>query len=137
MTAELVRPHVPEHVHSLLSLSAHTIVEASLTADPAIRYVTAHLGALRAAAAVLAARAVPKKKNRSGVASTWVLLPRVAPELAEWSVFFANSAHIRAAAQSGTQHITDRLADDLVRDAQVFREVVCRVLGVPYQEVHL
>lgn len=135
MTAELVRPHLPQQVHHLLGVSAHTIVEASVIADPSIRYVTAHVGALRAAAAVIAARAVPKK--RSGIASTWTLLTRIAPELSEWAVFFASSAHMRAAAEAGTAHVTDRLADDLVREAQAFREAVCRVLGVPHQEVHL
>lgn len=135
MTAELIRPHLPQQTHHLLEVSARTIVEASVIADPSIRYVTAHVGALRAAAAVLAARAIPQKRSR--IANTWTLLTRVAPELSEWAVFFASSSHIRSAAEAGTQRITDRLADDLVRDAQVFREAVCRVLGVPHQEVHL
>lgn len=137
VTLDLSLPptRVTEPVRALLSASARTILEASVLSDPALRYVTAHLGALRAAAAVLAARATPDPR-RSRVRSTWLLLPRVAPELGEWATYFAASATIRAAVDAGTRTVPDRLADDLVRDAESFLAAVCAVLDVPHQPLH-
>jgi hypothetical protein len=61
-----------------------------------------------------------------------VLLERVAPELAEWAAFFAVSATKRAAAEAGhVRVVSDRDADDLVRDVEQFLRVVARVVGLP------
>lgn len=96
------------------------------------RYVSAHLAALRAAAAVLAARARPAPPGGrcSRPASVWTLLARVAPELGEWAAFFAAGAGKRAVAEAGQPHaITVREADDLVRDASTFLELVSATLA--------
>jgi hypothetical protein len=74
---------VPASVE-LLTTARRGLLEATLAETPAERYATAHLAALRAAAAVLAARAQPSGR-RSGPRSVWVLLPRVAPEFGEWA----------------------------------------------------
>jgi hypothetical protein len=88
------------------------------------RYATAHLAALRGAAAVLAARTRPEPGRRRP-RSAWVLIGQVAPELAEWAAFFAAGAAKRAAAEAGLSHaVTEREADDLVRDATTFLGVV-------------
>jgi hypothetical protein len=59
------------------------------------------------------------------------VLPRVAPELAEWASFFAASATRRAALEAGrTSVVTAREADDLLRDAERFGDVVAELLGV-------
>ena len=84
----------------LLRLSARGLADAAVATTAAERYAAAHLAALRAAAAVLAARARPAGARRRP-ASVWVLLPAVAPELAEWSAFFAAGATKRAAAEAG------------------------------------
>ena len=98
--------------------------EAAGCADPRQRYATAHLGALRAAAAVLAARTRPEPA-RGRPRSAWVLLGQVAPELGEWATFFAAGAAKRAAAEAGlSQAVTEREADDLVRDVGAFLSVV-------------
>ena len=53
--------------------------------------------------------------------NAWVLLAEVAPELGEWAGFFAAGAAKRAAAEAGsTRAVTEREADDLVRDADRF-----------------
>jgi hypothetical protein len=58
------------------------------------------------------------------------LLAVVAPELAEWATFFAAGASKRAAAAAGLSHaVTEREADDLLRDAQRFFSVVEVTLG--------
>jgi hypothetical protein len=83
------------------------------------RYAQAHLAALRAAAAVLAARTQPRR--RAQPTSAWTLLTTVAPELAEWSAFFAATSATRAAAQAGVHRlVTNREADDMVRQAGQF-----------------
>ncbi len=97
--------------------------------DAGERYVAAHLAALRAAAAVLAVRGRPRRG--SGALNVWEVLPRVAPELAEWAVFFASGARRRAAIEAGMDNVvTTREADDLLRDAGIFAEVVADQLGV-------
>jgi hypothetical protein len=61
-----------------------------------------------------------------------VLLERVAPELAEWAAFFAAGAAKRAAAEAGhLRVVSDRDADDLVRDVEQFLRVVERLVGLP------
>ncbi|HEV2086984.1 MAG TPA: SAV_6107 family HEPN domain-containing protein [Cryptosporangiaceae bacterium] len=121
----------------LLALAGQGLTEATLTGPAGSRYALAHLAALRAAAAVLAARARPDptRRRRGRQASVWVLLAQVAPELREWAAFFATAAVKRAAAEAGIPRVvTDREADDLVRDAQRFCEVVTTTLGASHQQ---
>lgn len=128
----------------LVDQARSCLAEAATVAAANERFASAHLAALRAAAAVLAARAYPmSRRSRTGSGrrrghgprNVWELLPAVAPELAEWSAFFAANAGKRAAAQAGLQGaVTAREADDLVRDAESFLAVVCVLLGLPYQE---
>jgi hypothetical protein len=121
----------------LLALSRRGIIEASGWDAPGQRYATAHLAALRAAAAVLAARARPAvgaRRRRS--TSVWVLLAQVAPEMGEWAAFFAAGAAKRAAAEAGIARVvTPREADDLLRDAERFLALVETSLGLPHQPV--
>ena len=120
---------------TLLALARRGLVEAAGTERPGERYATAHLAALRAAAAVLACRARPADGSSSGgrrsrPTSAWVLLATVAPELAEWAAFFAAGARKRAAAEAGLPSaVTPREADDLVRDTETFLAVVETTLG--------
>ena len=109
----------PPTVRTLFEQAQKALLDAEYTAHPVDRYAQAHLAALRAAAAVLAARARPRR--RSGPVNAWVLLAKVAPELAEWSAFFAVTSSTRSAAQAGVRHlVTSRDADDLVRQASEF-----------------
>ena len=60
-----------------------------------------------------------------------MLLAEVAPELEEWASFFAAGAAKRAAAEAGsTRAVTEREADDLVREADRFLAVVEQALGL-------
>jgi hypothetical protein len=101
------------------------------------RYVAAHLAALRAAAAVVAARAEPGTGGRRRKPqSVWELLPRVESSLCEWAAFFAAGAGKRAAAEAGlSRSVTPREADDLLRDAGTFVGLAEEALGIPAQEV--
>ncbi len=103
------------------------LTEATAAVEHTSRYASAHMAALRAAAAVLAVRGRPY--NRRGQRNAWVLLATVAPELAEWAAFFAAGSAKRAAAEAGrARAVTMREADDLLRDAAQFVEVVERCL---------
>ena len=130
-------PALPAAAAQLLDQAHRALAEALAATDARQRYATAHLGALRAAAAVLAARTRPEPARRRP-RSAWVLLGSVAPELGEWATFFAAGAAKRAAAEAGlSRAVTEREADDLVREADRFLAVVERSLGlaphVPYE----
>jgi hypothetical protein len=57
------------------------------------------------------------------------LLAGVAPELAEWSAFFAATSATRAAAEAGVRRlVTSRDADDMVRQASQFLGLARRCL---------
>jgi hypothetical protein len=120
----------------LLRLSLRGLAEAAQAPSDGLRYASAHLAALRAAAAVLAARARPEPRRRTRLTSVWALLTAVAPELSEWSAFFAAGASKRAAAEAGiARAVTAREADDLARAAEQFVEVVAGSLGYAVQPV--
>jgi len=123
-------PALPAAAAQLLEQAHRGLTEAAGYADPRQRYAAAHLAALRAAAAVLAARTRPEAAGRRRPRSAWVLLAQVAPELGEWATFFAAGAAKRAAAEAGLSHaVTEREADDLVRDVGGFLAVVDSSLG--------
>jgi hypothetical protein len=116
--------------------AGHALDEAEEASDHLIRYASAHVAALRAAAAVLAVRARPTSGRRRAQRNAWVLLAEVAPEFAEWAAFFAAGASKRAAAEAGlTRAVSERDADDLLRDATTFVELVERSLGLPSRTV--
>lgn len=129
------RPTVPAAALRLAVAARRALGEAEQARDTGERYAAAHLSALRAAAAVLAAAARPDGANpgrRGRPTSVWTLLMRVAPELGEWAGFFAAGADKRIAAQAGMRGaVTVREADDLVRDAGLFLDLVAARLGLP------
>ncbi len=123
---------LPATALSLLRSARQGLAEAESQGDAATRYIGAHLAALRAAAAILAARGEPGTgARRRRPRSVWELLPQVAPALTEWAAFFAASAAKRAAAEAGLPRAASaREADDLLRDASTFVAVAERALGL-------
>ena len=111
----------------LLDRARHSLLEACQSEEVARRYDQAQLGALRAAAAVVATRSTSSHQptGQSGPRSLWELLPTIAPELSEWAGFFdvvgARRHHDHSA----------READDLLRQSELFLDLVCRTLGLP------
>ena len=124
----LARPGIPSNAMELLDRARVGLHAAETTPDAGSRYAAAHLAALRAAAAVLAVRGRPR---RGGALSVWLVLPRVAPELGEWAAFFAAGASRRSAIDAGRSDVVStREADDLLRDARTFADVVAEALGL-------
>ena len=111
-----------EHAH-------RGLLDAEYATHPVDRYAHAYLAALRAASAVLATRAQPGRRSRP--TSVWTLLTRLTPALAEWSAYFASASATRSAAEAGARHlVTQRDADDMVRQAGQFVALVQRsVMG--------
>ena len=97
MTREMTRElgmtapaFLPAATHSYLERAAESLREAITSAGVPERYAYAHVSALRATAALLAARAQPVPAARRGrQKNAWVLLTEVAPEFTEWASFFA------------------------------------------------
>ncbi len=131
-TTDRIQLPVPAHAlpqrtpRELLNMARTGLEDAATMRPDGLRYATAHLAALRAAAAVVAARAVPAPGvRRSPPTSVWTLLPQVAPELSDWAVFFADGTTKRAAAEAGIPRVvTAAEADGLVRSASDFVNVV-------------
>jgi hypothetical protein len=102
---------------------------AAACTEPAAprRFAAAHRAALRGAAAVLAARAVPTSGREPGPSpapstggrptSAWELLRAVAPELGEWAQFFAACA---PGPSGRPPAVSVRDADDMVRQVEQF-----------------
>lgn len=110
------------------------LAEAAEANSPAVRYIEAHLAALRAAAAVLAYREPVETHRRGRPRSVWVLLPEADPALREWAAYFAAGAGKRAAAEAGLPRaVTMREADELLHDAEIFVSLVEQTLGLPGQ----
>src|SRR5579862_8276501 len=126
---------VPAAALSLLRTARTGLSEAEAETDAGTRYIGAHLAALRAAAAIVAARGEPGTgTRRRRPRSVWELLPQVEPTLAEWSAFFAASAAKRAAAEAGLPRAASaHEADDLLRDAETFVTIAEHALGVAAQ----
>ncbi len=126
---------LPAGTFAYLERSATSLREAIMSTDVGLRYAQAHVSALRATAALLAARARPtattSRRGRASQRNAWVLLAEVAPEFSEWAAFFSAGAAKRAAAEAGSRRaVTEREADDLVRDADRFLGLVEESLGL-------
>ncbi len=116
---------------ALMESARHGLAAAEDEGTPGARYVGAHLAALRAAAAVVAAKAEPAGGRRRRPQSVWELLPKVEPALREWSAFFAAGAAKRAAAEAGLPRaVSAREADELLRDARTFVSLAEGALGI-------
>ncbi|WP_327252321.1 SAV_6107 family HEPN domain-containing protein [Streptomyces sp. NBC_01244] len=124
----------PPAALDLLAKAHEGLAEAARLTRPNERYATAHLAALRAAAAVLATRGRPEPvhpRRRPRIRSAWEVLPEIAPELTEWSALFASGAARRARAEAGIAGAaTGRDADDLVRAVAMFLRLVERMLSL-------
>jgi hypothetical protein len=130
-TATMTRNAAAPAAGRLMMAAQWALSDAEATNDSLERYASAHLAALRAAAALLADRARPAGAKPRRPTSAWTLLVGVAPELAPWADYFAAGANKRAAAEAGVRGaVTTREADDLLRDAATFIGLIETTLGM-------
>lgn len=128
-TTESAPAFLPATTHVYLDRSASSLAEALEQTDPALRFAHAHVAALRAAAAWLAAKSKPGVTRRKR--NAWVLLSETTAEMAEWASFFAAGAAQRAAAEAGSQNAVSRAeADHLLEASDRFLSVVESGLGL-------
>ncbi len=120
---------VPQAALELVGRACTGLVEASAASDPAERFVLSHLAALRAGAAVVATREVPRARRR-GPVSVWDALLVLAPELEGWARVFGSAAERRAAVEAGRgAPVGAREADEHLDRAEVFASAVADLLG--------
>lgn len=113
----------PSASRELLARARSELSAAQDAADPAERFRRAHLGALRAGAAVLAQRRPAAVRGRPR--SVWELLEREAPELDGWAAYFAGGAALRAAVETGRDPVVStEAAEDQLAMARRFLELV-------------
>ena len=111
---------------------AHDSLLVGYAAESATaRHHAAQIAALRAAAAVVAARDRRDRSSSLGPVSLWDLLGRLTPELSEWARHFAVITRRMPLVESGRIRVSVREADDLLRDAEAFLARAELVIGLP------
>ncbi len=120
-----VRP--ASEVLALLDRSDAELVAADLAGSPEERFVHAHLAALRAGAAVVAANG--RTGRRRAPRPVWELVAQAAPELAGWSARFLAAAPLRAGVETGRRAVPASRADRAVEEATAFSVAVRELLG--------
>ena len=117
----------------LIERARDGVIEGYAATATSARWLAASLAALRAGAAVLSARTHARRPG-SAPADLWGELARTSPELAEWAEVFAAVSAERIAVETGLVRVGLREADDLLRAAEEFLEVVSGRLGLPVSD---
>lgn len=117
---------VPDSALELMGRSDAELVAAQLATDPGEQFVHAHLAALRAGAALLQVTGRPAR--RPAPRTVWDMVSAVAPELGEWTAFFADGASARAAVESGRGTVDTARAERTLRAAEDFQDALRAVL---------
>jgi hypothetical protein len=129
MGAAALHPPASRSAASLVDQARTMLRDAAAAGEPGERFRLAHLAALRGTAALFAQRARPAGRRR--LVSAWVLVDAVAPELAEWSAYFAGTAGKRAAVEAGAHSVvSERDAEDQLRAADQFVALIEGTLGL-------
>lgn len=104
---------------ALLESARQELTAAKSATSARDRHVSAHLAALRAAAAVTTARlgSAGRRKRPQGV---WELLQRVEPALGGWAAHFADAGRRAAIKARATRAVPHQEADELLRDSEAF-----------------
>ena len=124
--AERAAPAVapgPSRVRQLLVRADAELVAAQFSAEAWEQFSHAHLAAVRAGAAVVAAEGAPT--GRAAPRTVWGQLGAVAPSLSRWAALFADAAPLRAAVEAGRfDLVTTARAEEALVEAEDFVDVV-------------
>lgn len=106
---------------TLITRAFYDLDKADRADSSLARYIAAHLAAVRAAGAVISARLSPEKARMRRPSSMWELLPRVAPELADWAAFFDAGTPRRAQCERGQRNaVNAQQAEEMLTQARQF-----------------
>jgi hypothetical protein len=107
---------------TLITRASRDLDKAASAGTPNAIYIAAHLAAVRAAGAVISARLSPEQASRMRRPdSIWELLPRVAPELADWAAFFEEGKLRRTRAEHGQRAaVNAQQAEEMLAQARQF-----------------
>lgn len=128
-TAGAVSAPAPR-VAALLEQARRSLAAAKSADNAADRYTAAHVAAVRAAAALVAARG--SRSRRARPVPVWTLLAQAAPDMAAWAPHFAAQDRTRAAVEAGvTRLVNDLTAADALARSTVFVDAVQARLATP------
>ncbi|MDM7832035.1 SAV_6107 family HEPN domain-containing protein [Cellulomonas edaphi] len=123
VTRSLVSPRARELVHR----ADAELLAAQYSSEAWEQFSHAHLAAVRAGAAVVASRAA--SGGRRAPRTVWAMLHEVAPELDEWSEYFAAGASARAAVEAGRfEVVSGERAEQTLCAAEDFVDEVRRLV---------
>lgn len=106
-------------VGQMLARADAELLAAQFSAEAWERFTHAHLAAVRAAAAVVAARGRPA--GRGAPRTVWEMLGLVAPDMTRWAALFADAARLRAALEAGRfDAVSAARAEQALCDAEDF-----------------
>lgn len=129
MTAGTRTAPAPPMAVQQLRRSEAELLAAQFSGEASDRFRHAHLAALRAAGAVLELRGGGQRR-RGAPRSVWELLDAVAPELSDWSAYFASGAQLRAAIEAGrSQQVDPERAEQALAAAEDFHDEVAGLLS--------
>lgn len=115
-------------VADLLARGHEGLATAARTVEAEARYVEAHLSALRAGAALLAAEGLYPPPSRAVPRSVWDRLPEVDAGLTTWAGTFRSSARRRYGIEAGVAAVDADDADALLAQAREFMAVVEQIV---------
>lgn len=110
----------------LLDRARAMLGAAGRSDNPAERYIDAHLAAMRAAAALIAARGGMPRRG-----SVWVALRAEAPELEEWADHFEVCAQQRRRVEAALWVPSRGDSEGLLASVETFLTLVQAALGIP------
>jgi len=117
------------NAHQLLGRARLELDAADASPDPQMRFLHAHMAAIRAAAAVLAVGGASARRRRR-VLSVWEQLAERGEHWESWAALFAAGAPTRAAIEAGrADELDDRVADAGVSAAESFLDEVAASLA--------
>ncbi|WP_197021564.1 SAV_6107 family HEPN domain-containing protein [Cellulomonas sp. HZM] len=113
---------------TLMNRADAELVAAQYSPESWERFSHAHLAALRAGAAVVAARGTVPTRGASR--TVWALLRKAAPELDRWAAFFEAGAAVRSAVDAGRFDVlSEERAEDTLCAAEDFVDAARALLG--------
>ena len=119
---------VPARAVELLGRADAELLAAQFSSEPWEQLSHAHLAALRAGAAVVAARGTPS--GRRAPRTVWSMLAVVAPELGSWSTYFAEAAPLRSAVDAGRfELVSPQRAEEALCAAEDFVDAARELIG--------